>query len=570
MIKARCLLTFVFLTFYLSIFSQNLKIDSLKNEIDHSRGKEKLALMVELSNLYVTREKKIETSDALREEAIKQKNMKYVASSYTLKASAFIGSTQIDSVIHYANLANDIYKKYNLENPKESYKLIAKAYIYNGYYELGLYNVKRYMEGAKSLDAYMLLTEIYYMTDRYDLAKEIAIKAINDLPTYKEQTIPYAEYLLYDVLALSYIKTNEYEEALKICSKMQQALGPNVLKNKIALFYQFHLYVRYACIYVRKNDAINAKKYLDKLDQMPLNEYRSIIEAETNGIMCEYYLLFKDYNKALYYINKALDSFKNRLPLYYMYVEAADLKVKVLEGLNRYEDALSLQKEISNSKDSIYRINMPLQMLKLSKSYEDEKSRIEQEKSNAQLIKSKILNITLIIIAILLILITYIVFRNSKKLKEKNQLLVKKYAEVDKYIDVIKMNFPENQDRTTCDTLFEEIESYMTDRSAYINPDLTREYIAKELNTNRRYITEAIKEATGHTFSDYVNFYRLDHARKQLLADETTSVNVIVYDSGFSSISTFYRLFKNEYGMTPNEFRKAQKKMKSKIIGLKK
>lgn len=67
------------------------------------------------------------------------------------------------------------------------------------------------------------------------------------------------------------------------------------------------------------------------------------------------------------------------------------------------------------------------------------------------------------------------------------------------------------------------------------------------------------------TFSDYVNQYRLNYARRELISNPEIAVSNIILDSGISSVSAFYRLFKNEFGMTPNELRQIKANIDAKI-----
>ncbi len=50
---------------------------------------------------------------------------------------------------------------------------------------------------------------------------------------------------------------------------------------------------------------------------------------------------------------------------------------------------------------------------------------------------------------------------------------------------------------------------------------------------------------------------RLEHARELLsLPNTELTIEAIAIDSGFGSRNTFYRLFREKYGLTPVEFRK--------------
>ena len=59
------------------------------------------------------------------------------------------------------------------------------------------------------------------------------------------------------------------------------------------------------------------------------------------------------------------------------------------------------------------------------------------------------------------------------------------------------------------------------------------------------------------TFYDYVNNLRIAYARK-LLLETDDKIDVVAMQSGFSSITTFRRMFSKTYGMTASEYRKKE------------
>lgn len=97
----------------------------------------------------------------------------------------------------------------------------------------------------------------------------------------------------------------------------------------------------------------------------------------------------------------------------------------------------------------------------------------------------------------------------------------------------------------------------MTDERLFTDPDLNRDDVARRLGTNGNYIADAIREATGgQTFTQFVNRYRLRHASRQLTATNF-SVEQIALDAGFNNRQTFNRLFREQFGMSPSDFRRA-------------
>lgn len=153
----------------------------------------------------------------------------------------------------------------------------------------------------------------------------------------------------------------------------------------------------------------------------------------------------------------------------------------------------------------------------------------------------------------------YIVRQNLKKTKEKNKLLVKQYKELEMQKNLLKGNSSTSNNKES--TLFEQIETYIEQHTAYRDSTLNRETIAKALNTNEIYVAKAIKQMTGKTFVEYINQYRLEYSRQRLLEDISTPVKVILQDAGFSSDTSFYRLFKEAYGMSSSEMRQAKEEL---------
>ena len=94
---------------------------------------------------------------------------------------------------------------------------------------------------------------------------------------------------------------------------------------------------------------------------------------------------------------------------------------------------------------------------------------------------------------------------------------------------------------------------------SYIHANYSRKItigeIAAVLHYSPNYFTKVWKKYMGTSFHAYLNEYRVNKATV-LLKNTDNSVTDIALETGFDSIKTFNRVFKNIMGANPSEFRK--------------
>ena len=85
--------------------------------------------------------------------------------------------------------------------------------------------------------------------------------------------------------------------------------------------------------------------------------------------------------------------------------------------------------------------------------------------------------------------------------------------------------------------------------------ELTNEDVAKEFNYHPFYLSRVMKEATGKTLHQYLVYYRIHMAKNYLI---TTDLNIcmIADITGFSSCSHFIKIFREQTGVTPRQYKK--------------
>jgi len=80
--------------------------------------------------------------------------------------------------------------------------------------------------------------------------------------------------------------------------------------------------------------------------------------------------------------------------------------------------------------------------------------------------------------------------------------------------------------------------------------------VADELNLTPNYLSSLFHKITGIYFSDYLNSYRLEKAKKILLSNSSASIKDIAMMVGYSNARYFSSLFKQSYSILPTTYRK--------------
>jgi AraC-like DNA-binding protein len=100
----------------------------------------------------------------------------------------------------------------------------------------------------------------------------------------------------------------------------------------------------------------------------------------------------------------------------------------------------------------------------------------------------------------------------------------------------------------------EVITASMTYINNHYNQDLSLEDVAEFAGFSRYYFSRSFKKQTGYSFKDYLCQKRLQVAMDLLIRTDKSMKDVAV-ESGFGSVATFNRVFREKKGCTPTQFR---------------
>lgn len=84
---------------------------------------------------------------------------------------------------------------------------------------------------------------------------------------------------------------------------------------------------------------------------------------------------------------------------------------------------------------------------------------------------------------------------------------------------------------------------------------ISLEIMAEQIHFTPSYFSKFFKRCTGYNFYNYLQKIRLIHALQDLQKTEKTILECAM-DNGFANVKSFIKIVKEEYGYTPNEYKK--------------
>lgn len=136
------------------------------------------------------------------------------------------------------------------------------------------------------------------------------------------------------------------------------------------------------------------------------------------------------------------------------------------------------------------------------------------------------------------------------------------FTNTDALIDVKnKFQQPSKKNLTTeyesLKKIFDDAQEYILKNQLFTNSQLSLTSISEDLKINKNLLSKSINLCSSMNFSDYINNFRVQLAKKMLIDEKyskytNTSIGL---ECGFNSKSTFYTSFKKLTGSTPLQFR---------------
>lgn len=108
------------------------------------------------------------------------------------------------------------------------------------------------------------------------------------------------------------------------------------------------------------------------------------------------------------------------------------------------------------------------------------------------------------------------------------------------------------------DECVKKLKNLMEIEKLYRESDLSLQGLANKMAAPHHILSQVLNEKLNRNFSDYINSYRIEEAKKILSSHqkEEQKITRVAFDVGFNTMVAFYNAFKKYTGMTPSEYRK--------------
>ncbi|MDL2255518.1 helix-turn-helix transcriptional regulator [Parabacteroides sp. OttesenSCG-928-K15] len=564
----------------------DMTLESLEEQLTVSQDTTRLAILQSLINITLSsdQEKWRTYMSMLEKEAEKYSNVSKIAFVKAKWVEYYYTQFDTDSIFIAAADAEDYARRnqlyYYLFFVQQT---VAQRYTDQGMYAHGLDKARKMYTEAIALEDYLSIARaaaaIALVYTRMDMIEESLkysdeslrwLDRIEDEQIEGERKKSISVYLQnYMEIASSYQTLEMPDKVILYADSMHFKINEIVNAGLPEGGYMDRRYIAtyyYTSSYLEKGELEKAIYYYNQCEEM-LEELAVPYYIQLFNHLS--YMLYRqqgNYKLAMEYVdellefytqygfNRSVSSFENEKSQ--LYVLMGDYK-NAVESLNK---SFTLLKE-DNKKEFQYQIN------ELRTLYDLHQVELVTEQQQLKLTSARYLMIALLSVLFLVIGLGIVMFIAGRRLQKKNYSLYQQIKDQDRLKEelekqnaqIIKLKaltqLKQTDTSETADELYERVKKKM-EKGYYTDPHFNWKTLVDMLNTNEKYLRDALKNNLGLTISGYINNLRLNHA-KGLLSDPDYpyTIDSVAMDSGFGSRATFYRVFREKYGLSPDEYR---------------
>lgn len=189
------------------------------------------------------------------------------------------------------------------------------------------------------------------------------------------------------------------------------------------------------------------------------------------------------------------------------------------------------------------------------------------------------------VLIVLLLVTVYLAWSFFRQKKERNRKIVElnntldylypvrpgaeeqKPADVPALTEELMPQEEQEVDEETLQDVLQRMNELIVNEKLYLNENITREDMARRLHVDKAILIQSFRKFLNDcTMPSLLNRYRVQHAIALMKSQPNYTVQAIAEDSGFSNVRKFYRIFKDEMGMTPTEYREAMESGEGSVL----
>lgn len=182
------------------------------------------------------------------------------------------------------------------------------------------------------------------------------------------------------------------------------------------------------------------------------------------------------------------------------------------------------------------------------------------EKADYELKVQRYVISVLLAITLVLLVLFGLLWRTLHVIRRKNRKMAELVLQLDdqrKEIHSVENELERwEEEIKTDEKLFFSFDWQVKEQKLYLNYQLGRDDYAQLMGVDRNRFAAILKKFTSNNLSTYLNDLRLEYSVTLFREHPDWPINRVAEESALPRIFTFYRLFKDKYGISPNNFRK--------------
>lgn len=381
------------------------------------------------------------------------------------------------------------------------------------------------------------------------------------------------------------IEDRRMEEAWRVGLRREEVIGKlQQITSRVSGTdeQRAYLYSKMAFLAQRLGKQDRAADYFEKFKQTPM---ASTVQGRLE--INDYLLERGDYQLVLHHVDAYLASIDGKDSLNIIYTRTLYQSSRAYRGVGDYKQAYEAMLKLREVTESMRMSSERSDLFNLADFTRVMRQEYELREAENKLHVRNWVIVGLVAVALALIALLTRIYFYWKVIREKNRktasLIVELHdknkevlpcvtepvAEVPVPVEVPAPLSVEEQPETPVETppagetfpsfnsheIFRKFDMRVREERMYLNYQFSRDDYAALMGVDRNRFAAILKEYTHGNLNAYLNNLRLDYSVGLFRAHPDWSVSEIASHCALPSLSTFYRLFKEKYGMSPNAFR---------------